>query len=381
MARVLQYVGTEGAIDLRWGHPDPALLPVPEWAAATTAALQGAGWTALAYGYAPGPEPLREWLSNHLGTVDARAPEPAELFVTAGASQGLELLCTAITRPGDVALVDQPTYHLALVLLADHGLELRAAPADPEGIDPDRTAVLVRQLRAAGRRVPLLYTVPTFNNPSGASLPVERRRRLVEALAGLTTIVEDDTYRELAYDQPAPPSLWSLAGAGAGVVRLGSFSKTVAPGLRLGYLTAQPGFVDRLAARGQLDSGGCLNHTHAMVLAHFGRSGGYQAHLERLRVAYRQRRDALAGALARYAPELDVTVPGGGWFLWLPVPDAGSVARRGLDHGVALLTGSRFFVDGGGRRYLRAAYSRLGPAELVEAARRLGRAGQPRQRG
>lgn len=375
MARVTQYVGAEGIIDLGWGHPDPQLLPVTEWTAATCAALRRAGGTALTYGYAPGPAPLREWLAGHLGTVDARPPDPDELLVTAGASQGLELVCSALTRPGDLALVDQPAYHLALKLLADHGLELRAAPAGPAGIDPERTAELVRQLRSAGRRVPLLYLVPTFNNPSGASLPAGHRQALVGALAGLTTIVEDDTYRELAYAGPAPPSLWSLAGGG--VVRLGSFSKTVAPGLRLGYLTAQAGFVDRLTARGLLDSGGCLNHTAAMVLAEFGTSGRYAAHVAALRAAYQRRRDTLVAALREHAPQLDPMVPDGGWFLWLRVPDAAGLAGRARRHGTALLTGERFFVDGaggGGRDRLRAAFSRLGPDQLAEAARRLGRA-------
>jgi len=372
---VIQYAGAEGVIDLGWGHPDPQLLPVEAWAAATAAALRRAGWTALTYGYAPGPAPLREWLAGHLATVDGRPPDPDELLVTAGASQGLELVCTALTRPGDVALVDQPAYHLALKLLADHRLELRAAPAGPDGIDPDRTAGLVRELRAAGRRVPLLYLVPTFNNPSGASLPAAHRRALVGALAGLITIVEDDTYRELAYPGPAPPSLWSLAASG--VIRLGSFSKTVAPGLRLGYLSAGAGFVRRLAARGQLDSGGCLNHTAAMVLAEFGTSGRYAAHVATLRTAYRQRRDVLVAALREQAPALELAVPDGGWFLWLRAPGAAGLARLATRHGTALLTGERFFVDGaagGGRDRLRAAFSRLGPDELVEAARRLGRA-------
>jgi DNA-binding transcriptional MocR family regulator len=375
LVRVVQFAGTQGVLDLGWGHPAPALLPVEEWAAATGAALGDAGWTALTYGYAAGPGPLREWLADHLGTVDGRAPDPAEVFVTAGASQGLDLLCSVLTRPGDVVLVDQPTYHLALTMLRDRELALRAAPAGPDGIDPDRTAELVRSLRAAGRRVPLLYTVPTFNNPSGRCLPVPLRQALVAALAGLTTIVEDDTYRELAYDGPAPASLWSLAGEG--VIRLGSFSKTVAPGLRLGYLTADAGVVRRIAARGYVDSGGCLNQTTAMVMAQFGAAGGYVRHVARLRAAYRSRRDALVAELRRHAPGIEFTVPGGGWFLWLRAVDAIGLARRAAYRGTALLTGERFYPgtpDADGQHRLRAAFSRLDPTELAEAARRLGEA-------
>jgi 2-aminoadipate transaminase len=370
---VIQYVGTEGVIDLGWGHPDPELLPVDEWSEATGEALRGAGWTALTYGYAAGPEPLLEWLTGHLGTVDGRAPQPDELFVTAGASHGLDLVCTVLARPGDVVLVDAPTYHFALRMLADREVRLRAAPTDRHGIDPERTARLVRGLRAAGERVALLYTVATFNNPSGASLPVWRRRELVAALDGVP-IVEDDTYRELAYGEPPPPSLWSLAGGAAPVIRLGSFSKTVAPGLRLGYLTADASFIRRLTSRGYVDSGGCVNHTNAMVMARFGTSGGYGAHVARLRTAYRQRRDTLVDALREYAPNVGFDVPDGGWFLWLRVPRAAPLARLCAQRGVGLLTGERFYVDGGGHGRLRASFSLFGPAELAEAARRFGAA-------
>ncbi|MEJ3746541.1 PLP-dependent aminotransferase family protein [Actinomycetes bacterium KLBMP 9797] len=362
---VIQFAGAAGVLDLGWGHPDPALLPVDGWAAATAATLRTAGWTALTYGYATGPGPLLEWLAVHIGSLDGRAPDPAELFVTAGTSQGIDMVCALLTRPGDVVLVDAPTYHLALRILANRDVELRAAPMDGAGIDPAATVELIARLQRTGRRAPMLYTVPTFNNPSGASVPPERRRDLVTALAGTTTIVEDDTYRELAYDGPAPPSLWSAADGG--VVRLGSFSKTVGPGLRLGYLTAEASFVRRLATRGYVDSGGCLNHTTAMVLTEFGTSGGYARHVAGLREAYRERRDALADGLRAHAPELMFDVPAGGWFLWLRAPE-------GLvnGHGVALLAGECFYVDGGGRDRLRASFSMYGVDDLREAARRLG---------
>jgi 2-aminoadipate transaminase len=369
MLPVIQYTGAEGVLDLGWGHPDPTLLPVEAWAESTSEAIRAAGWMALTYGYANGPGPLIEWLTVHIGAIDGRAPSPDELFVTAGASQGLELVSTVLTRPGDVVLVDSPTYHLALRILADRGVELRAAPTDAHGIDPAATARLVGDLRAAGRRVPMLYTVATFNNPSGASMPVPRRRELVDALDGVT-IVEDDTYRELAYDGPAPPSLWSLASAG--VVRLGSFAKTIAPGLRLGYLSAEAGFVRRLAGRGYVDSGGCVNHTSAMALAQFATTGRYEAHVSALREAYRLRRDALVGALRAAAPGVEFTVPAGGWFLWLGVPDAAAVARRALERGVGMSTGERFHVDGGGTRHLRVSFSMYGPTDLEEAAHRFG---------
>jgi DNA-binding transcriptional MocR family regulator len=303
--------------------------------------LDTVGWPALTYGYAAGPGPLVEWLAARNGT------DPAGIFVTAGASQALTLLCQLLTEPGDTVLVDTPTYHLALRIFRDHGLRL-AATGD-----------------LAGAR--FLYTVPTFGNPTGRSLSGDARLSLVRAAqrSGVP-VIEDDTYRELGYDGPAPPSLWDLAG-GHGVIRVGSFAKTVAPGLRLGWLDADPSLVRRLVGLGYVDSGGGVNHATASTMATFGASGAYDRHLARLRAAYREQRDALAG-------ELGVAGPAGGWFLWLRLP-AGlrgaallPVAER---HGVSFVEGSRFTVDGGADDHIRLSFSMLAPPDLVEAAHRL----------
>lgn len=371
---ITQYPGDGPTLDLAWGHPAPALLPAAAWAAATEAALRRYGWRALAYGAASGPGPLLDWLAERLGRIDGRAPDPAaELFITAGASGALELACALLVRPGDVVLVDSPTYHLALRIIADHGAELVGAPADEDGIDPVGTAALLRRLRAAGRRVPLLYLVPTFANPTGGCLPADRRTALVAAArqAG-TMLVEDDTYRELAYG-PAPPSLWSEAG-GDGVLRLGSFAKTVAPGLRLGFLTGPAAFVRRLADRGLVDSGGGVNHTTAVAMAEFGATGGYDRHLAANLLAYRARRDALAGALREHLATVRFRTPGGGWFLWLRLPDWAPVDRLlpyAARHGVSFLPGSRCYVTGAGVDRVRLSFSLFDPPRLVEAAGRL----------
>jgi 2-aminoadipate transaminase len=370
---ITQYPGDGPAIDLAWGHPAPALLPVAEWAAATEAALRGYGWQALAYGHATGPGPLLKWLSDRLARIDGRAPEPGEVFVAAGASQALDLTCAALARPGDVVLVDSPTYHLALRIIADHGVELVGAPADEDGIDPDGTAALLRRLRAAGRRVPLLYLVPTFANPTGGCLPADRRAALVAvARQAGTVVVEDDTYRELAYG-PAPASLWSGAG-GDGVLRLGSFAKTVAPGLRLGFLTGPPSFVRTLADRGLVDSGGGVNHTTALAMAAFGASGGYDRHLAGIRLDYRARRDALTAALRDQLPAVPFRTSAGGWFLWLRLPDWAPASRllpHAQRHGVGFLPGARCYVTGGGSHRIRLSFSLADPAQLAQAAGRL----------
>lgn len=377
MGSVAQFRAREDVVDLAWGHPRPGLLPVREWTEASATALRRHGAAALTYGHNSGPAPLVEWLCERLAATDARRPDPAEVFVTAGASQALELLCATLLRPGDVVLVDSPTYHLALRILADHRVTLQPAPVDSAGIDPDALAHRVAALASAGRRVRLLYLVPTFNNPTGACLAAQRRAALVDVArrTGLV-LVEDDTYRELAYDHPAPPSLHSLAGDGT-VVRVGSFSKTVAPGLRLGFLTADPALVDALAVRGFVDSGGGLNHATALTMAEFAASGGYQRHLSLVRRAYRTQRDRLAAAVVRHVADARLTVPGGGWFLWVRLAsgvDTAAALPYAEASGVSYVDGARFFVEGGGREWLRLSFSMLDPDRLDEGARRLGAA-------
>ncbi|MGK5685172.1 PLP-dependent aminotransferase family protein [Actinoplanes sp. URMC 104] len=346
---IVQFHHRDGILDLGWGHPRPALLPVSAWAAAHERALSAYGWQALTYGHATGPAPLLDWLSAHLGDA-----APAQTFVTAGTSHGLSLVTQVLAAPGDVVLVDSPTYHLAFKILTDLGVRLVPVRAD----DPSAVAALAREHRPA-----FLYLVPTFGNPTGASLPADRRRELVSS--GLT-IVEDDTYRELSYAGAAPDALWRLA-PGANVVRLGTFSKTVAPGLRLGWVNAAAPIVERLARLGSVHSGGGVNHTTAMTMAEFGASGAYDRHVAVLRESYRAQRDALTGALG-------VAAPAGGWFVWLRLP-AGVGATRLLPiaerHGTSFLPGPVFHVDGGGEQHVRLSFSHLSAAGLAEAGARL----------
>jgi DNA-binding transcriptional MocR family regulator len=378
LPRTIQYLERPGIIDLGWGHPVPSALPVGDWRVCQGEALRRYSWRALTYGYTAGPRPLVEWLCAHLGAVDARAPAPEEVFVTAGASQALELVSTLLARRGDVVLVDSPTYHLGLRILADHGVELVDAPADAAGIDPVATGALLRELSARGRRVPLLYLVPTFANPTGRSLPVTRRRELVEvARQAGTVIVEDDAYRELGYDgAAAPPSLWSLA-AGRGVIRVGSIAKTVGPGLRLGWITADEGLVGRLSERGFVDSGGGLNHTTALVLAVMGCTGRYAAHVQAIRAVYRRQRDALVAALRAEIPTVSVLAPSGGWFLWLRLPDgmtATELLAHAEPHGASFLPGHRFYPGPATDDHARLSFSMYEPEVLQQAAHRLGAA-------
>jgi 2-aminoadipate transaminase len=373
-----QMLQRPGIIDLAWGHPSPMLLPLAELQRAATSMIERRGAAALAYGAEQGAGPLLTWLHERIGRIEGRALAPDEITTTAGNSDALDQICALWTRPGDVVLVETPTYHLAVRIMRDHPLELVPVPADESGLRVDALAATLAELRRDGRRPRMLYLVPTFNNPTGASLSAERRDALVElAAAEELLIVEDDVYRELAYDRPAPPSLWSRAPSGV-VARLGSFAKTLAPGMRVGWLTAGPELVSRLVKSGLRDSGGGINHFAAMTAAEFCAEGRFEAHVAGLRAAYRARRDALLAALSASLPAgCGVRAPAGGYFVWVTLPaglEAAALLSYAEAHGMSYLPGSRFHLDGRGTSALRLAFSYYSETELVEAARRLGAA-------
>ena len=376
-----QFVARDGMIDLAWGHPSPELLPVDGLRRAADRVLDRYGTDALTYGYAAGPGPLIDWVCDRLGAIDDRTPTPESVLITGGNSHALDQVATLLTEPGDCVLVESPTYHLAVRILRDHPVELVPVPSDAEGLRVDALPETTAAIRRRGGRVRLLYCVPTFSNPTGVSLAPERRRQLVEfAAAEEVVIVEDDAYRELSYDGPALPSLWSLAAPGT-VVRLGSFSKSLAPGLRAGYLTANADIVDRFRDGGLLDSGGGVSHFTSLMVAEFGRTGEYATNVEHLRAAYCERRDALTTALlAELGSEVEWRLPEGGYFLWIALRrevDARALLPRAEAAGTSFMPGPTFFLepdDADGRRSLRVAFTRYPPAVLAEAARRLARA-------
>ncbi len=371
-----QLVLRPGIIEMNWGNPDPELLPVRDLALAAEWALQRDGSRALTYGAEQGPgrllSPLAAWLSQREGRTTA----PEQLFITGGVSQGLDLLCTLLTRAGDPVLVQSPVYHLALRIFRDHRLELVPVGSDEAGLRIDALQSALADLSKSGRRPCFLYTVPTFCNPTGVNLAPDRRVQLVRLAesAGLS-ILEDDVYRELWYDAPSPPSLQSLAIPGT-VVRLGSFSKILAPGLRLGWLDATPELVQRCAGSGLLDSGGGINHFTAHVVAAYLEANLLDGRIERLRRVYAARRDALADALAHYLPpDCSWARPGGGFFVWLRLPegcDSAALLSTAEKAGVSFVPGARFCAGRGGERHLRLAFSLLAANELAEGAVRLG---------
>ncbi|MEU9507212.1 enduracididine biosynthesis enzyme MppQ [Micromonospora sp. NPDC048170] len=358
-AGVVQSVAPPGTTDLGPGYLDPALLPVRSLARAYARALDEFGPAALTYGENRGPAPLREALAARAGTG------PDHVLVTAGASQGLHLVAGTLTRPGDVVLAEPLSYDYGLRVLTDRELRIQAVESDADGPVPGALTATARRIRRGGERVAFAYLIPTYRNPTGVTVPAGRRRALVaEAADAGVPIVEDDAYAGLRYDgPPEPPSLHALAGR-RGVVRLGTFAKTLAPGLRLGWIEAEPRLVRRFATAGWADSGGGFNHLAALAVATLLAGGGYDRHLAWLRGELRARRDAFAGALG-------VAAPHGGFFVWLPAPDGDGAAlrERAAAAGVSVADGRRFGAAGAGA--VRAAFSFHPPHQLADAGARL----------
>jgi 2-aminoadipate transaminase len=348
-------------------------LPIELLAGAASARLNEDA-SLLQYGAERGSVDSRERIARFLHAEDGRATDPARLFVTSGASQALDLFCTLYTRPGDLVITTEPTYHLALRLFADHGLEVRGLPSDERG--PEIEA-LEATLEARGGRPKLLYLVSAFANPSGSTLAPERRERLLElAIERDFWLVSDEVYRLLAFDGQAPPTLARPDNHRA--VSLNSFSKILAPGLRLGWVEAPEAVLRKMEDSGLLRSGGGLNPLVEALVGELLGDGRLSGHLHSLRQTYAERASALAEALRAHLPQARFEMPGGGYFIWARVPEHDSdgllpVANR---YGVNYQPGRRFSACGGLADHYRFSFAHYPPRHLGTAAERLAHAVQ-----
>ena len=392
----------DGVIDLGWGHPSARLHPSAALAAAADHALRRPTLTdadtaavaaaiPLQYGATQGYGPLLESLAAYLSTQDAyggRRVDPATLFLTAGASQGIDLATTLLTRPGATVLVEEPTYYLIGQIFRDHGLQIATVPADADGLD---TAALERMLRDDGLRPRLLYTIPAYQNPNGSVLPLARRRHLIELSRQYGfTILADEVYQLLHYGPPPPPPMAMLAmemgiatpdnpahdADAGGVISLGSFSKILAPGLRLGWLQSTPAIIRRFTDAGLTASGGGLNHFAATLAHTMLELGLLQENIAGLRRVYGERRDAVAAMLrAELSDRIAFTPPGGGYFFWLTLRnadlDAAALLPAAQAAGVSYRPGAAFSAAGGFPNALRIAISLYETDEIIAGLRRL----------
>jgi 2-aminoadipate transaminase len=350
------------------GAPAPDLIPAAELAECAYAVAKREGAKVFSYGPGGGYGPLREWVAERHGV------EPARVVLTVGGLLGFVLYAAEqlTRRPGRV-LVEAPTYDRPLKILAREGAEVVALPMDEEGLDPE---ALEAELRRNSDPPSFLYTIPSFQNPSGRTLSRERRRRVVDiASEHRLPILEDDPYGLVRYEGESPPTMHELEGGGL-VTYTSSFSKTVAPGLRTGYFVLPAGDARSFEQRAVSTYISPPFHAQATI-AEFIASGRFEPNLVRICTSLRERRDAMLEALEQGFPDdASWSRPEGGYFLWLELGegrDASGLARQAETEGVAFVRGEDFFPrgSGGGSSSARLAFSYELPARITEGIERL----------
>ncbi len=343
------------------GAPAPECLAVEELADCARAALERDGHAILSYGPGGGYGPLRERLAEQHGV------EPSRVVITSGSLQGFAFLAEQLVRPGTKVLVEAPTYDRPLKILDRLGAEVVGVPMDEEGLIPDELP---------DGDFAFLYTIPTFQNPSGRTLSVERRRRIVDlARERELLVLEDDPYGLVRYDGDPVPSMFELAD-GEQIAYCSSFSKTVAPGLRVGWFVLPAQLAAEIEALAVSTYISPPYLSQATVLE-FMERGTFGPNLERVNGLLRERRDAMLDALAASMPEdASCTRPDGGYFVWVELPSGPPAAELLVEAekaGVTFVKGTDFYAGGaGGEQALRLAFSFVSPDEIAEGVSVLG---------
>ncbi len=358
-------------INFASGLPDPAGFPVKALREAAEAVLEEDWKAGLQYGEGEGYRPLREWVAADLAArgVPTRVEQ---IVIVNGSQQGIDLIARAFLEPGDIVLTEEPTYLAALQVFASYEATVQPIRSDGEGLDPDAVAAALRQ-----PRVKLLYVMPNHQNPSGVTLAADRRRPLLLAAsqAGVP-VLADEAYLHLRYD-PGEPTLLAAAEPSVPILTVGTFSKTIAPGLRVAWVAAPAAVVGRLALLKQVTDLHSSSFTQRLVYRYVA-AGHLPAQIAHLRSAYREKRDAFVRALdQKLGGQATWTHPAGGMFLLLRLPQGRSATEllpRALDCGVAYVPGAPFFPSGGGEETMRLNFVSPPLTDIDEGVARLAKA-------
>jgi DNA-binding transcriptional MocR family regulator len=350
--------GIERMISFAGGYPDAGSMPVQDLLESARIALERDGKWALQYAFGSGVPELVEQVRVKLARDQGIRADVPNILITNGASEGIGLIFELLVNPGDVVLTEAPWF-LGAIAYAQHcGAEMREIPLDEGGLDIARLEQELDRLRAEGRRAKFLYLVPNFQNPTGVTYTLERRKRIVElAQEHGVPILVDDAYFDLRFEGEKLPPLYTLDDTGL-VMYAGTFSKILGAGVRLGWIIADATVIGHLSGL-KLDYGTGAFTSH--VAAQFAASGTLVEHIAQLRPLYGHRRDVMLAALAESMPEgVSWSRPAGGFFIWLTLPEHVSgeaVTAEAQKRGVTVSPGTQFHYSGGGEHHLRLAYS------------------------
>ena len=370
IASILALLGMPDLISFAGGFPDPETFPRERVAGLLQEFVVGGETSAFQYAPTRGLAGPLDVFAGRLETLQGRRPADDELLLTSGAIEALELVGKSFLDPGDVVVVEGPTYLGAIQAFRSFEAELVAVPMDEHGLEVDE----LERLLAGGLRPKLLYTIPDHQNPAGVSLASERREPLVELARRYGfLIVEDVAYRELGFSDETLPSLWSSAPDA--VVQAGTTSKTFFPGVRLGWAVGPTEIASRLVAAKQ-NTDQCAGALGQRLFEESARRGWIDEQLARSRDLYRRKGERMLAALERSMPAgARWTRPEGGFFSWLTLPDGADsvdLARRAAEQGVGIVPGTLFFPDGRGTATVRLSFSLVDEAQIDEGIARLG---------
>ena len=371
---ILKITERPGIVSLAGGLPSADTFPVAAMQEATARVLRDQAREALQYAASEGHAPLREWVAAELGT-QGLVCDAAQVLITTGSQQGLDLVGKVLIDPGSTVAVESPTYLGALQAFAPYEPEFAALEGDDDGPLPQSLDAVC----ALADKPRFVYLLPNFQNPSGRCVGAARRQALVDRAAALgLPIVEDNPYGDLWFDTPPPPPLSARAGVGVGggAVYLGSFSKVLAPGLRLGYVVAPKAIYPKLLQAKQAAD----LHTpgfNQRVVYEVIKDGFLRDHVPTIRARYKRQRDAMSAALTQHMPAgCRWQVPVGGMFFWVDLPphiDATALLPQAVEAGMAYVPGSTFFPHGGHANTLRLSFVTALPAQIETAVAALGR--------
>ncbi len=374
---LFKLLGKPGIISFAGGFPDPALFDVEGIRQSSQAVLASdSAGAVLQYGATEGWQPLRERLSAFMAAKGASVA-PDGLIVTTGSQQALDLIGKTMISPGDKVIVEAPTFLATIQCFRLYGAQLIGAPIDANGVDVDQLEALIEE-----HRPKLVYLIPTFGNPSGATLSLERRKRILElAVRTQTLMVEDDPYGELYFDQAPPPSILALSdqvpGSRDWLAHCGSLSKVLSPGLRVGWLIAPIELLAKATMCKQFSDAHTSNLTQATA-AHYLTLNRLNDALGVVRQTYAERARVMAQALRReLGGAIEFNQPQGGMFFWARLTEgrnAADFAKRAIDQGVAFVPGAPFFAHDPDPSTLRLSFATADVAKIEEGIGRLGRA-------
>ncbi|WP_418116601.1 PLP-dependent aminotransferase family protein [Variovorax sp. 350MFTsu5.1] len=377
---LFKLLGKPGIISFAGGFPDSAMFDVEGLKEASQKALTEEPGGALQYGATEGYEPLRTQLSSFMKTKGVDV-EPSGLIVTTGSQQALDLLGKTMISPGDKVIVEGPTFLATIQCFRLYGAQLISAPIDANGVKTDELEKLI-----AEHKPKFVYLIPTFGNPSGAMLSLERRKKVLElAVKYQTLIVEDDPYGDLYFGEAPPPSIMSLSkdvpGSRELLAHCGSLSKVLSPGLRIGWMIAPPELLAKATMCKQFSDAHTSTFSQATA-AQYLKSGRMPATLAHVREVYGQRAQAMGAALKRELGDaVSFTQPNGGLFFWArltgangKLADANELAKRAIEKLVAFVPGAPFFAEKPDVATLRLSFATADVAKIEEGVKRLGQA-------